>query len=336
MRQFAKAKRKGFPIALAAVMLMMAFSGCSSGNTVSSLQTDSVPQTTITAETKKTTVDFRKAGDKDTLGTWWWQVDQVKTGDSLLTFLQKNAVSEIYLCIDGMSSDANGKTTFADVRAFVKKAESMGMRVAALTGEYTWIEPDNTGFQAYADKFNAYQAAAAADEKFYSMHLDVEPHQHPDFKTGDAGRAKVMQWFADFVVKKAVPAAKSTGTLLEWDIPFWMTDVVKDANGGSIVLAELMAKYCDTIAIMAYRDTAIQMLDVSREEIAYAKKYNHKVILGCETKSSEGDSVSFMEEGKAVMIRELAKVHESLKNSIPDGNFGLAIHQASVWYSLKD
>lgn len=97
-----------------------------------------------------------------------------------------------------------------------------------------------------------------------------------------------------------------------------------------------MAKTCDTIAIMSYRDTAAKILDVAKEEIAFAKQYGHKVILGVETKSSEGDQVSFMEEGKAVMVEEMAKVHASLKESIPDGNFGLAVHQASVWYSLKD
>lgn len=42
-----------------------------------------------------------------------------------------------------------------------------------------------------------------------------------------------MQLFADFTLQKAVPAAKAAGTLLEWDIPFWMTDVVKDGSGAS-------------------------------------------------------------------------------------------------------
>ena len=254
--------------------------------------------------------------------------------DTYLDFCQKNRVSEIYLCIDGMT--ASGSTSFADVRAFVKKAAAKGIRVAALTGDYRWINPGNTGFQTYVDKFGAYQKAASKEERFYAMHLDVEPHQHPDFKTGADGRAKVMQLFADFTLQKAVPAAKAAGTLLEWDIPFWMTDVVKDGEGKDVVLAELMAKTCDTIAIMSYRDTAAKILDVAKEEIAFAKQYGHKVILGVETKSSEGDQVSFMEEGKAVMVEEMAKVHASLKESIPDGNFGLAVHQASVWYSLKD
>ena len=327
-----KSIRLASALAGAAIACAALLGGCASGEGASS---GAAPATTA-APAKNTTVDFRKQGDTDTLGVWWWQVATVKSADAQLKFLQENAVSEIYLCIDGMSEASNAKATFADVRAFVKKAGQMGMRVAALTGDYAWINPDSTGFEAYVEKFKAYQAAAAEDEKFYSMHLDVEPHQHPDFKTGEEGRAKVMQLFADFTLKKAAPAAKAAGTLLEWDIPFWMTDVVKDGEGKDVVLAELMAKTCDTIAIMSYRDTAAKILDVAKEEIAFAKQYGHKVILGVETKSSEGDQVSFMEEGKAVMVEEMAKVHASLKESIPDGNFGLAVHQASVWYSLKD
>ena len=316
--------------------------GCSSeaGESEVSDSPASDPTTTTTTTTeaaeKNTTIQFRTQEDTDTLGVWWWQINTIQDSDGLLGFLQDNAVSEIYLCVDGMEDNDSARASFADVRAFVKKAGDMGMRVAALTGEYSWIEPDSTGFERYVEKFNAYQQAAAEDEKFYSMHLDVEPHQHPDFKTGDEGRAEVMQMFADFAVQKAAPAAEESGTILEWDIPFWMTDIVKDGDGQEIELARLMARTCDTIAIMSYRDTAEKILDVAKEEIEYAKEYGCKIILGVETRSSEGDAVSFMEEGKAVMVEEMGKVHESLKSTFPDGNFWMAVHQASVWYTLQD
>ena len=334
-------RTKWAAVSACACLAASLLAGCSSEETGSetSASIPSAPSaaTTTTAATEKnTTIRFRTQEDTDTLGVWWWQVNTIQDSDGLLGFLQENAVSEIYLCIDGMTDSDGARASFADVRAFVKKAGGMGMRVAALTGDYSWIEPDSTGFERYVDKFNAYQQAAAEDEKFYSMHLDVEPHQHPDFKTGDEGRAKVMQMFADFALQKAAPAAAAAGTILEWDIPFWMTDTVLDGDGQEIELARLMAKTCDTIAIMSYRDTAAQILDVAKEEIDYAQEYGCKIILGVETKSSEGDAVSFMEEGKAVMVEEMEKVHESLLASFPDGNFGMAVHQASVWYTLQD
>ena len=190
-----KSIRLASALAGAAIACAALLGGCASGEGASSGAASQAPSSapaTTAAPAKNTTVDFRKQGDTDTLGVWWWQVATVKSADAQLKFLQENAVSEIYLCIDGMSEASNAKATFADVRAFVKKAGQIGMRVAALTGDYAWINPDSTGFEAYVEKFKAYQAAAAEDEKFYSMHLDVEPHQHPDFKTGEEGRASSL------------------------------------------------------------------------------------------------------------------------------------------------
>ena len=289
--------------------------------------------TTTQPSASGTTMQFRQPGDKNTLGVWWWDISSIKgvSGTRYLDFLAANGASEIYLCVDGMRE--SGGTSYADVRAFVKQAKALGMRVAALSGDVAWINPGNTGFTSYVNKVNGYQEAASADEKFYAMHLDVEPHQHSDFSDN---RAKVMQWFADFVLEKAVPAAEEAGMLLEWDIPFWLEDTVEDGSGRTIVLAELMAKSCDTIAIMSYRDTAEAMYNVSKEEIAFAQEYGCKIILGAETKSSEGDPVSYMEEGKAVMASELGKLNAMLLQAFPDRNFGIAVHQVRTWYSLQD
>ena len=272
--------------------------------------------------------------DKTSLGVWWWDIGLIKgsTGERYLDFLEDNDVTEIYLCIDGMQS-TGGTASYADVRAFVRQSRSRGIRVAALTGEVTWINPGNNGFQAYVDKVREYQAEASEEEKFYGMHLDVEPHQHGSFSSK---RATVMQWFADFMLGKAAPAASATGMLLEWDIPFWLEDTVKDPEGKSADLLELMAKTCDTLTVMSYRDTVEGMYDISVEEIAAAKKYGCKIVLGAECVSSEGDQVSYQEEGKAVMAAELNKLAKRLAADVGSGNYGLAVHHITTWYSLKD
>lgn len=146
----------------------------------------------------------------------------------------------------------------------------------------------------------------------------------------------MMQLFADFTRQKAVPAAKAAGTPAGMGHPLLDDRCGQSGSGASIVLAELMARECDTIAVMSYRDTAAAMWDVAKEEIAYAKKYGHKVVLGAETYSKEGDAVSYMEEGKTVMVSELTKLNAKLLSSLPNRNFGLAVHQIDRWYSLKN
>ena len=277
-------------------------------------------------------LNFRNPGDTQTVGVWWWTLGDITSGDcdKYLDFLSKNKVSEIYLCVDRMGSSVSA----ASVRPFVKKAGQKGMRVAALTGDVSWITPGNTGFDNFVKKFNDYQKDAASDEKFYAMHLDVEPHQRDDFSTN---RAAILQMFADLLTKKARPAATAAGTLLEWDIPFWFTasDIVKDGSD-SLRLDELMAKKCDTVAVMSYRDTAAKMYDVAKEEIQFAKKYGTKIILGAETYSTEGNAVSYMEEGKIYMNTELVKLKGLLDTAVPSKKYGIAIHQHKRWYDLKN
>lgn len=226
-------------------------------------------------------------------GVWWWDIGQIhgETGEQYLCFLEKNGVTEIYLCVDGMRM-SGGSASYAEVRNFVRRAGGLGIRVAALTGEISWIDPENSGF--------------------------------------------VMQRFADFILERAAPAARKAGLLLEWDIPFWLEDTVADANGTSTDLLELMAKTCDTLVVMAYRDTADGMYGISVEEIAAARKYGCKIVLGAESSSSEGEQVSFKEEGKAAMAVELRNLEKRLSADFPDGNYGLAVHHLTSWYLLKD
>lgn len=314
------------------------------GQTTNSLLASIPPHTTspitsaisfsVASATTQPSTSRPQSETAGSLGVWWWDIGLIKgnMGERYLDFLEDNGTTEIYLCVDAMRP-TSGTASYADVRTFVRQARSRGIRVAALTGEVTWINPGNNGFQAYVDKVKEYQAAASAEEKFYGMHLDVEPHQHSSFSSK---RATVMQWFADFMLEKAAPAASSAGMLLEWDIPFWLEDTVKDAEGKSADLLELMAETCDTLTVMSYRDTVEGMYGISVEEIAAAKKYGCKIVLGAECVSSEGDQVSYQEEGKAVMAAELNKLAKRLAADVGSGSYGLAVHHIATWYSLKD
>ena len=278
-------------------------------------------------------MNVRNTGDAHTLGVWWWSLADINStaGDMYLDFLAKNKVSEIYLCVDQMGNSVS----VSSVKAFVKKAKQNGMRVAALAGDVSWINAGNSGFESFLTKFKNYQASASSDEKFYAMHLDVEPHQRSDFAEN---RKIILQLLADLLTKKARPAATASGTLLEWDIPFWYknTDIVEDETKAEIRIDELFAKKCDTVAVMSYRDTANAMYNESKDEIAFAKKYGTKIILGAETKSSEGNSVSYMEEGKVYMNSEMLKLKNLLDSGVPSKKYGMAIHQHKTWYGLKN
>ena len=287
------------------------------------------PTTPTTAPTVPVIEDGKHITFRDTsasggsIGVWWWKNTDAKntaTRDRYLKFLQENQVSEIYLSAGNMSN--------AQTAEFIRAAAARGMRVALLSGDASWIQSGNTDV---VRKYLAYQSQAPADARYYALHLDVEPHQLGEFSSNRQG---VMQQYADYVGKVAAQL-HAAGEAIEWDIPFWLESDTVTVGGQRTSLLEYIAEVSDTITVMSYRDSSDQILGISREEIAAARKKGCKVILGVETSSKEGDFVSFMEEGKAVMYRELGKVYRSLKGeNLPA--YGVAIHHMSVWYNLKD
>lgn len=260
-------------------------------------------------------------------GVWWWRGEDAARPDESsrrMEFLKKHAVTEIYFC-------ANLKQErHADIRRFVKAARGKGMRVACLNGDVSWIRPGNRGFAETLALYLAYQRSAAPDEKFYALHLDVEPHQ--DGKLSDARK---WQLYADFVLHAAADV-HAAGEKIEWDIPFWLDDKrVAYGDREDAPLLDVLTENSDCITLMSYRDTAAAMLDVSKTEIGMAAKGKVRVVLGAETgETGEGSIVTFFEEGAAKMDAELAKVTEALEAAKVPSGAGIAVHHLGSWEKL--
>ena len=264
-----------------------------------------------------------------TKGVWWWRGSNDVTNSAeaarRLDFLSAHGVDEIYFCVD------LGKCQKA-TRDFVRKAGDRGMRVALLAGDVSWIHPGSRGFAVTFDAYLAYQRAASPDERFYAMHLDVEPHQ--DARLPDARK---WQLYADFVLRAAADI-HAAGEKVEWDIPFWL-DGIRVTFGylENAPLLEVVMSASDGVALMSYRDTAEAMLDVSKTEIALAKKRNVRVVLGAETgETGEGSVVTYFEEGAAKMNAELAKVSAALDAAKAPAGAGIAIHHLGGWEKLVE
>ena len=262
-------------------------------------------------------------------GVWWWRGNNAATDPAeaarRLDFLSAHGVDEIYFCVD-LRKVQQG------TRDFIRKAHARGMRVALLAGDVSWIHPGSRGFDVTLDAYLAYQRSAKPDEKFYAMHLDVEPHQ--DAKLPDARK---WQLYADFVLRAAADI-RAAGEKVEWDIPFWL-DGIRVTYGylENAPLLEVVMSAADGVALMSYRDTAEATLDVSKTEISLAKKRNVRVILGAETgETGEGSVVTYFEEGAAKMDAELAKVSAALDAEKVPAGAGIAIHHLGGWEKLVE
>ncbi len=246
---------------------------------------------------------------KPIFGVWWWN-DELD--DTYLEFAKSQNITEIYYC----SSKFNNETA-----NFIKNAKDKEMSVYWLAGEYEWIY-DYESLKNKLNKFIKYQTDY--EYKFSGVHFDIEPHQHPEF---DTKRTEIIGKFVElcFNLKQDYPTL-----YIEYDLPFWLEDEIT-FNGSTKPAYQFVIDYASKVTLMSYRDTSETIYSVSKDEIEYAKSVGKTLNLGVETKSSEGDNVSFMEEGKLAMLTELAK----LRNLIPS-NFGITVHQIYTWKTLQD
>ncbi|MDR0730639.1 MAG: hypothetical protein LBF63_03155 [Treponema sp.] len=245
------------------------------------------------------------------LGVWWW--DSALINDRrYLDFAIQNKVDEIYLCTENF----DGET-----RDFIQRANSNGIGVYLLAGDCTYIE-DDAPLQELFSLYRGYQDSVLDTQRFSGVHLDIEPHQRPDF---EENRAEILADFLALIVRLQSQMA------VEIDIPFWFDDPVP-YKGREKPLYQALIDTVDRVFVMSYRDTAEMMYDVAKEEIAYARRVNKSIMLGAELYSEEGDQVSYMEEGKAYLYGQL----DLLRNSLDFLRSGVAIHQIATWYNLPD
>lgn len=248
---------------------------------------------------------------KPTLGVWWW--DSELSAEPYLSFAEDNGVTEIYYCDSAFDEHTEN---------FIKSASDRGIKVYLLSGEYRWLR-DDTRLYNLIERYNGFQKSAK--HKFSGIHLDIEPHQDPQFKNGD--RQFLLERLVSLVcgLSREYPDIK-----FDYDIPFWIHDEV-ELNGKIQPAYAHIIDRSDRTFMMSYRDSAEGVYGVAKEEIEYAVSTGKTLVLGVETYSEEGDNVSFMEEGKNYMYGEIAKI----RTMIPE-NFGVAIHQIKTWYGLQE
>ncbi len=251
------------------------------------------------------------AKNKDVLGVWWWN-DKLDT-DLYLTFAKENGVNEIYYC----SSEFGEETS-----AFINSANQLGMKVYWLQGEYEWLD-DSTSLLNKIEKYRKYQMDYP-NTKFSGIHLDIEPHQNPDFKSRREDLILKLVELADLLNKTYEDIS------FDYDIPFWFDDNISFNNLSRPAYKHII-DIADRVFVMSYRDSMESIIDIASEELDYAQSLGKKLILSVECSSNEGDKVSFAEEGRSLLQEELGKIKKMYNDSV-----GFAIHHIKSLYDMKE
>ncbi|OLS39308.1 amidase [Bacillus sp. MRMR6] len=257
--------------------------------------------------------------------TWLWNPWMIVNDElGTLAFLENKKVNKVYVQIDRDIS-------MSVYRSFVEKSSSKGIRVYALDGAPDWVAPKGyTSQNQLMNWIGNYQNSSTAAQKFTGVHLDVEPYLYSGWTSNRTATIKSYQ----SLLTQAKTSALSLKLPLEVDMPFWFDEVNYKNTYGKGLLAEWVIANTNSVTIMAYRDSAEMIIDLVKNEVALSGKYNKGLVVGVETgQTSEGESISFFEEGETYMNHELEKVKNHYK--AVSGFKGIAIHHVDSWMTMN-
>lgn len=262
----------------------------------------------------------------DNLGTWFWNPWLiVEDKDSILNFMQENGYTEVYLQID-ISLDTRY------YRDFISSAAASGIKVFALSGNYQWIwQNKREEFYNFIKWVESYNLSVAENEKFQGIHLDIEPYLTFEWNTN---RDLAILSYQNLVEDAVLQAARFNLPVV-FDIPFWFDEIYFSNSYGTGNLAQWVISKASWTNIMAYRDSSQEIISISKNETDYARNLGKRLVISVETQSSsEGDNVTFFEEGLNYMYSELSVV-KSYYQSQGYNNIGFAVHHLASIMNIK-
>ncbi|MBN2980336.1 hypothetical protein [Cohnella algarum] len=256
--------------------------------------------------------------------TWLWDTPQIReSGAEILDFLERKGINVVYLQI-------NRDVKPAEYGAFIREAGARGIAVEALDGRASWgLLSGRAGIDAFLGWVETYQAAAAPEERFSGLHVDIEPYAMASWNMED--ETLIAQWQKN--VSYLARRAGEIGLPLAADLPFWLHQYRSATSDES--LSFWMIRKLDAVTILAYRNSAESIAAMAAKELSEAADLGVPATVAVETKGiDEGAAVTFSGKSAAFMDEQLAKA-SALIDKKHNAFAGIAIHDYHSWIKLN-
>ncbi|MCD8501970.1 MAG: hypothetical protein LRY71_10190 [Bacillaceae bacterium] len=160
--------------------------------------------------------------------------------------------------------------------------------------------------------------------------MDIEPYLLVNWETDREEILERYQKTIDDLAKKATEMNLVFGV----DIPFWFDEIEYNNKFGKGLLAQWLVENADEITIMAYRDTADEIIRIVRAELDWANELDKQLYIAVETVELPEQQVTFEGNGRKEMEKQLKRVKKHFKH---EQSFkGVAIHHYESWKSMKE
>jgi hypothetical protein len=269
--------------------------------------------------------------------TWTWEresyamLEDPAFADQAIAFLQAQQVDTVYLYADAYQGRNLIQAHPEAYRALILHLHRKGMQAYALLGSaylhteaYILPERREDALSMFR-RVLAYNAAAAPEERFDGINLDIEPHILDQW---DTQRDKLLGDFLD-MGQALMEEKRKSGLSLRVGpaIAFWLDGIQLDWHGRRRPVSEHVQDIYDYVAVMDYRDHAAGgdgMIGHVENEMDYARAHGKRVVIGIDVSAGEPQKVSFDHLTPADMARELGLVEQAYGD---DPAFdGFAIH----------
>jgi hypothetical protein len=266
---------------------------------------------------------------KQVLGTYIWRAELVRSEkEEILAFAEKEGVNLLYVRIDmNLPMD--------DYRGFVREARAQGIEIHAMGGHPVWaLAESREKIFRLVDWVRAYNAQSAEEERFEGVHLDIEPYVLPAWSVD---KDEVLRQWMGNVQAFAEKLKESPRLQSSVDLAAWLDNAATPGQP-DLPFSHWMISQLDHTTLMAFRDQAEGsngILSLVDSEMKYAESTGKELVVAVEMKEShEGNFITFYEEGKAAMNRQLDLVRNALQ--VYKAFKGIAVHAYDYWKSAKE
>ena len=206
--------------------------------------------------------------------------------------------------------------------AFLSEAHKHRLRIHALAGDPAHtLTKNHDRVLARVDALIAFNQGPAKDAPFAGLHLDIEPHALPEWKTAtDAEKCALLTQLVELnakVVEKI--RAESPALLYGTDITFWLDKTNADGAAAYPVTFRGVTKDATRhlldmgidVALMSYRGTADGengIIAIVERAVTYADTAKGRVFVGVKMADIGPKMESFFGRSESEMNAELKKI----------------------------
>lgn len=279
---------------------------------------------------------------------WTWEEDsyamleQPAAASRAIDFLKSKSVDTVFLYADAFGGRNLIVSQPQLYRRLVRRLHASGLRAYALLGsgylhtERYVLPKHRAEALAMLQRVLDYNRAAAPEERFDGINVDIEPHILAEWSTRKMDLLREFVDLSDALMR--TKRASGQDLPLGPAIPFWLDGLAVEYKGMSKPVSQHVQDQYDYVALMDYRDRALGgdgIVSHAMDELTYAEKIGKPVLIGVETLPNAIRKVSFEHLKEADMERELRLTAKTVGAMKPFGGF--VIHhygQYRKWLGL--